>query len=389
MSISRGPQAFPKSEYVRRLSLVKLEMEKRDIGALVVSDQHNITYLTGYTALSGYVPQGLIVTIDAEEPTFILRQCDAPAALYECFMERDKIIAYSEALIGNSVRDGYDVVIEHLEELGATKRGIGIELYALPAVSADKFKTRLASARIVDCTKMVTWLRLVKSDLEIAVMRQAAAIADAAILRAAEVIRPGVHEADAVAEIAATLIRGVDGIRGTRIEQIGLCSSPRTGTCHIPWSDDVFRKGSQVNLEVGGSRHGYCAGLMRTYSLGAPSDRLKRTHEIQLAGLEAAIAAIAPGRTCSDVANAFYQTIEKQGLKKETRCGYAHGIGWIEPTASLKDGDMTVLVPNMTFHLMLGNWVDEEFGYVISETFRVSEDGAEILTSAPRKIFEI
>ncbi|RVC75382.1 aminopeptidase P family protein [Mesorhizobium sp. M2A.F.Ca.ET.046.02.1.1] len=389
MAVTKGPQAFPRSEYLRRISLVKSEMLQRDIDALVVSDMHNITYLTGYTALSGYVPQGLVLSMRDEEPTFILRRCDAPAALHQCFMERDRIIAYPEALIGNPVRDAYDPVIDFIEEAGLAKGGIGIELYSLPAQSAEKFRTRLSDARIVDCTKAVTWIRLIKSDLELEVMRQAAAISDAAILRAAEVIRAGVSEADAVAEIVGTLIRGAKGKPGTRIEQIGLCSSPRTGTCHIPWSEDFFRHGSQVNLEVGGSRHGYCAGLMRTYSIGAASDRLRRVHDIQVAGLEAALETVRPGATCSDVANAFYRTIEKQDLNKETRCGYAHGIGWLEPTASLKDGDMTELKPNMTFHLMLGNWIDEDFGYVISETFRVTESGVEVLTNVPRKIFEL
>lgn len=50
---------------------------------------------------------------------------------------------------------------------------------------------------------------------------------------------------------------------------------------------------------------------------------------------------------------------------------------------------MTELKPNMTLHLMLGNWVDEDFGYVISETFRVKESSAEVLTHAPRKLFEL
>jgi Xaa-Pro dipeptidase/ectoine hydrolase len=50
---------------------------------------------------------------------------------------------------------------------------------------------------------------------------------------------------------------------------------------------------------------------------------------------------------------------------------------------------MTQLQTNMTFHLMLGNWVDEDFGYVISETFRVTPSGGEALTTAPRKLFEL
>ncbi|RUW64522.1 M24 family metallopeptidase, partial [Mesorhizobium sp. M4B.F.Ca.ET.049.02.1.2] len=159
--------------------------------------------------------------------------------------------------------------------------------------------------------------------------------------------------------------------------------------CHIPWTGDVFRDGSQINVELGGTRHGYSAGLMRTFSIGAPSERLRRIHEAQVEGLEAALAAVRPGSTCSEVANAFYTTLRKHGFDKETRCGYAHGIGWLEPTASLKDGDTTELKPNMTFHLMLGNWIEDDFGYVISETFRVSGTGAEVLTKTPRKVFEI
>src|SRR5206468_12168337 len=87
-TISKGPQAFPRTEFLRRLAAVKLEMARRDIDALVVSDINNITYLTGYTALSGYVPQGLVVSIHEEEPTFILRRMDAPAAIHQTFMGR-------------------------------------------------------------------------------------------------------------------------------------------------------------------------------------------------------------------------------------------------------------------------------------------------------------
>ncbi|WP_342216304.1 M24 family metallopeptidase [Mesorhizobium sp. 113-1-2] len=74
----------------------------------------------------------------------------------------------------------------------------------------------------------------------------------------------------------------------------------RSGTSPISWSEDVFRGGSQGHHEIGGSRHGYYAGLICTYSIAAPSDRLRRVHEIELAGLEAALEAVRPGRTCSE-----------------------------------------------------------------------------------------
>lgn len=269
---------------------------------------------------------------------------------------------------------------------------MGLELNYLPALTAEKFRKRLPDARIVGSKKAVTWVRIVKSDFEITLMKEAAAIPDAAIVRATEMIGPGVREADVIAEIAATLARGAKGKPGTGFappSPIFLCSSPRTGTSHIPWSEDTIRDGSQINLEITGVRHGYVAPLMRTFSVGAASDRLRCLPEAEVAGLEAALKTVRPGATWSDVAGAFYRTIEKLGFKKESRCGYSIGIDWWEPTANLSEVDMTELKPNMTFHLMLGNWMEEEFGYVISETFRVTETDVEVLTNRPRKLFEL
>lgn len=389
MTIGHAPSAFPLSEYLRRLAAVKAEMARREIDALLVRSDANITYLTGYTARSGYVAQGLVVLGRAERPTFVLRRQDAPAALHQTYLTHLNVIGYPEDLIGNPERDGFDTMIELLHDVGVAERGVGLELGLLSAPTVSKFRDRLPRARIVDSTGAVDWIRGVKSDLEIAGMREAAAIADAGMQRAAEVIRPGVREADAVAEIVATLIRGVNDKVGTMVPPVFLCSTPRTGTSHIPWSEDVFREGSQINLELAGVRHGYTAALMRTFSIGAPSDRLRRLHEAEVAGMEAALATVRPGATCSDVARAFYRTIEGLGFTKESRCGYAIGIDWTEPTASLKDGDLTELKPNMTFHLMLGNWIDEDFGYVLSETFRVTESGAEPLTRTPRHLVEL
>ncbi|MDL2403300.1 M24 family metallopeptidase [Rhizobium mayense] len=389
MPIIKGPQAFPRAEFLRRLTLVKAEMGSLEIDSLVVGNASDITYLTGYTAKSGYVPQAIVVSLMDEEPTFILRRQDAPAAVHQTFMDHGKIIGYPEALIGNPDKDGFDAVIDFLNEIGVAGRGVGVQLGYLTSRSADKFKARLRKARIVDCTHSVAWIRMLKSDLEIAMMRDAAAIADAGIVKASEVIRSGVREADVMAEVAAQLARGANGKVGTDLASMYFCSSPRTGTCHIRWSEDVIRDGSQINLEIGGVRHGYVSAIMRTFSVGTPSDRLRRVHEAEVSGLEAALEKVRPGATCSDVANAFYRTIEKAGLQKDSRCGYAIGINWSEPTASLKAGDMTELKPNMTFHLMLGNWIDEDFGYVISETFRVTESGCEVLTKSPRRLFEL
>ncbi|TYL92380.1 aminopeptidase P family protein [Bradyrhizobium rifense] len=389
MTMPKSPQPFPRSEYLRRLTAVKSEMRRREIDVLVVTTPANITYLSGYTSKSGYVPQGLIVSSKAEEPTFITRRMDAPAAIHQMFIDRNHVIGYPEALIANPDRDGYDAIIDFILDEDFGRRSIGLEAKFLPALANEKFKVRAPDAKIVDCTNAVTWIRGLKSDLEITIMREAAAISDAGMLKAKEVIRPGVSEADASAEIIATLVRGADGKPGTDLASFFLCSTPRTSTCHIRWTEDTFRPGSQINLEFSGVRHGYTSPLMRTMIIGKPADELRRLHEGEVAGLEAALAAARTGRTCNDVAKAFNTTLRKHGFEKESRCGYAVGIDWTEPTASLKEADMTVLKQNMTFHLMLGNWIDEDLGYVISETFRVTDAGGEPFTKLPRELFQL
>ncbi|MQW56136.1 M24 family metallopeptidase [Sinorhizobium meliloti] len=389
MTISKGRQAFPRTEYLRRLATVKVEMARRDIEALMINNLPNITYLTGYTAHSGNVPLGIVVSVRNEEPAFILRRMDAPAAIHQTFLERDNVIGYPESLIGSAAKDGFDIVIDSIHDLGLAGRGLGLELDNLSPRAAEKFKVRMPRARIVDCTNVVAWIRIIKSDLEIAVIQEAAAISDAAIMRTAEVLRPGAREADVAAEISATLVRGVDGKPGTSLSDFFFCTSPRTGTPHIAWSEDNICRGSQINLQLSGVRYGYHGPIMRTFSIGAPSERLRRLYDAELAGLEAALSAVRPGATCSEVAGAFRRTIEKLGFRKESRCGFSTGIDWVEPTASLKDGDLTELKPNMTFDLMLGNWIDEDFGCALADTFRVTESGAEVLNRAPRNLFEI
>lgn len=63
---------------------------------------------------------------------------------------------------------------------------------------------------------------------------------------------------------------------------------------------------------------------MRTMSIGEPSDLIRRLHEGEVVGLEAALA---PAKTGShDVAAAFNTTQKTACFKKESRCGYPVGI---------------------------------------------------------------
>jgi Xaa-Pro aminopeptidase len=81
--------------------------------------------------------------------------------------------------------------------------------------------------------------------------------------------------------------------------------------------------------------------------------------------------------------------IARHGIEKDSRIGYPVGIGypptWGELTASIRAGDRTELQPNMTFHCIPAIWM-EKYGLVISETFAVTENGAECFADFPRTL---
>src|SRR5438046_1028864 len=142
MTLERGPQAFPREDYLRRMARVKAEMAKRELETLVVSFERNMNYLTGYFAPTQYVPQALVVFANREEPTLILRLMDAPIGHYQTYLGRDSVLAYPEELVGTSQKDGYDFIIEFIQKNRADKGGVGLEFGNLPPAATEKFKTR-------------------------------------------------------------------------------------------------------------------------------------------------------------------------------------------------------------------------------------------------------
>jgi ectoine hydrolase len=87
---------------------------------------------------------------------------------------------------------------------------------------------------------------------------------------------------------------------------------------------------------------------------------------------------------------AWTRTIERHGLYKDSRCGYAIGLNyppdWGERTISLRSTDETILEPNMTIHFMPGIWLDD-WGIAISEPIRITETGVEAFCDFPRQLF--
>jgi Xaa-Pro dipeptidase len=378
-------KAFERAEYLERLAKVKQRMHDAGIDLLMVSDDANMCYTSGYDASSGYVPQAILIPIDEEEPYWIGRAQDAACAFYTVFMDPDKIIGYPESFIGNPANHPYIFFADLFREHGWDGKRIGIE--DLSMSDHRELQKRLPNATLIDAGDLVGYVRLVKSDNEVEYMRQAGQISDLAMQTAVDVIAEGVRENDASAEIMRTLIRGTEQFGGGNPGGLNICKGARASAPHLPWSDEPFLKGEMVNLELGGFRHRYACGLSRTIAIGEPPAKLVELHKVVIEAMDKGLDTARVGATCEEIEAAWQSVVRPSGFVKDSRIGYSIGIDWLETAASLQPGDKTVLEPNMTFHMMQGMWM-EGWGYVMSGVFRIMPNGGpEVLTSFPRELF--
>lgn len=376
--------AFSQQEYRERTARLRQQMAARGMDALLVLNEPNMNYLTGYEGFSDYVPQLALVCQDEEDPWLILREQDVYCARPTSYLPESRILCYPEKYIGSSERTGWQPIGDIIRERVKSNR-IGVELtakvYGLKAHAA--LSNSLDLSKSIDADGIISKLREVKSSAEITYMEQAGKIVDRALQVGRIHIADGARECDVAAAVMHALCSGTPEFPGSPGRPPTMPVGTPANAPHIKWTDGRYKMGCQTNFEMGAFRHRYTCALSRTVFLGEPPARSRHLHQAALDGFLAQFETIRPGVKCSDVAQAFQRAFKPYGIRKESRSGYSIGLDWVDGGGSFQADDHTVIQTNMTFHVLIGIWEKEE-GYIFSETVRVTDDGAKSLSSMSR-----
>lgn len=384
---------FCQTEYDRRLEKTRHAMKRADIDVLFVTDPSNQNWLTAYDGWSFYVHQGVLVRTDGP-PIWWGRYMDMLGGQRTCWMDDQHILGYADDFVQSTERHAMQDLAAHIKRLGYGSARIGVEMenYYYSAKAHHVLTNALPNATFSDCTALVNWQRLVKSDDEIGFIRKAATISEKVVETAIKLAEPGKRKNELVADILHAGILGVDEIWGDYPAILPLTPSGQDATAaHLTWNGDPMRAGEATFFELSGCYRRYHAPLCRTVYLGTPPQDMLDTQKAQIEGIEAGLdAARASNRTC-DIAQAFLNVMEKRGITRKGRMGYPVGLSyppdWGERTASIRLEDKTVLEPGMTFHFMPALWMDD-WGLETTETILIKENGAaEALCSVPRQLF--
>ena len=383
---------FTPEEYKSRLKKVQALMQKKGIELLISQDPSNMNYLTGYDAWSFYYAQCVIVHVNADEPICFVRDQDAGGAYIKTYLKNENIIKYHEKYIHTWPLHPYDALVDLIKQRKWDKLSVGLEMdsHYFTAYCYEKIKNGLPNAKVLDCERLVNWVRVVKSDAEIEYMKAAAQITEIGMKKAFEVISPGVRQCDAVSEIYSTLIKGTPKFGGDYSSIVPMIPTGKgTSASHLTWSENNFVEGEATIIELSGVNKKYHCPMARTVLLGKPDQLKIDTMRKTIEALEAGIDLVKPGNSADDVAQAFWKVLDKYGIEKTSRTGYSIGIGyppdWGEHTLNISKGDMTILQPNVTFHMIavmqFGKW-----GVEASEAIRVTDKGAELFCNFSKEL---
>lgn len=317
---------FPLDEYQQRVSNTKKSMESKGIDVLIVTDPANMNYLTGFDGWSFYVHQGVIILMDEDEPIWFGRGQDGNAARLTTYLQEKNIYAYTDDYVQSTVKHPYEYVADILKERRQDKKRVATETdsYYYTAKCQERLEASLPNATFLDGHNLVNWVKIVKSENEIEFMKKAAVIAQRVMKTAYESVDIGVRQCDAAANVYHAQISGTKEYGGEYSSIVPLMPSGiRTSTPHLSWTDEPYRDGDTVILELSGNYKHYHCPLARTMILGSASQKVKDLGATVAEGLTAALEGIRPGMLCEDVESIWAKSIAKSGFVKDSRIGYS------------------------------------------------------------------
>jgi len=289
-------------------------------------------------------------------------------------------------------------------------------LAALNAVRAQARAGKQAPGEIRDLRGALDRMRLVKDAHEMAVMRRAAAIADAGHVRAMRASRPGLAEYELEAELSYEFRkRGADGHAYSPI----VAGGANACVLHYVENRNLLADNALVLIDAGCELEGYASDITRTFPVNGRFTGAQRdAYEIVLAAQRAAIDAIHPGATFVAYHDAALRVlvqgmadlgllagdidglIEREAYKPYYMHRTGHWLGLdVHDAGDYKTGeDWVTLAPGMSLTVEPGLYIRPAanvpehlhgIGIRIEDDVFVTEAGCEVYTAAPKTIADI
>ena len=371
---------FSERELAGRRDAACKAMADRGLDGLLLFKPESQYYLTGYDTFGYCFFQCLFLAADGRL-ALLTRAPDLRQAQQTSMIDDIRVWIDGAGTPAQNLR-------EMLRDLDAGRRlGVEWDTHGLTAAAGQQLETALAGAyHLEDASDLVSRLRLVKSPAELAYVREAARLADAAWDEAVRLARPGADEAEILAAMQGAVLAGGGDYPGNAFI-VG--SGQGALLCRYHTGRRALIAEDQLTLEFAGTWRHYHACLMRTLLVGQAAPEHRAMHAACVEALAACEAALRPGKPLSDVFHAHARVLDAAGYAKHrmNACGYSLGAvyppSWMD-WPMFHAGNDVPAAPGMVFFLhMIVMDSDAGRAMTLGHTVQVTETGVERLNRAP------
>jgi len=278
---------------------------------------------------------------------------------------------------------------EAFKAIGVTGKKLRIGVAAwldTNVVMMEGIKNAFPEAEIVRADQIMTELRRVKSDNEIACLREGARITQIATEEVIKAIRPGMTELQLVGIAQKTIYE-----HGAEYEGLPMYCFSQKSTKHAisRSSYKEIQMGDLVQLNLSAKICGYSPSIGMPISMGKLSAEKRELVEF---GLEAHMwteKQLKASVLSMDIAKNFKKLFDDRGFTKNFLYGPCHGLGLIEVEAPwMETISDYYLEKNMTFQIdtfVMGS----DFGLRWEKPIAVTENGIDMLSPQIGTIYEL
>ena len=374
---------FSSDEYDARLSNLRNIMSNKGLDACIFTSMHNIAYYSGFLYCSFGRPYGLIVT--ADNSITISAGIDAAQPWRRCHGDN---ITYTDWNRNNFFKSILSVTGKNII--------LGIEGDQLSIAQKSLLDEFLEPRASLDISADTMLQRMNKSDAELDLIRQGAAVADIGGYAIKDAVKSGARELDvAMAGRDAMELEIARRFPDSEYRDtwVWFQSGINTDGAHNPVTSRKLQLGDILSLNTFPMISGYYTALERTMFLGEVDKVSLDIWEANIAAHEYGISLLKPNISCAEVTQKINKFFEDRGLLQYRTFGYGHSFGVLshyygrEAGLELREDIDTILKPGMVISmepmLTIPNSHPGAGGYREHDILIITENGNENITKYP------
>jgi Xaa-Pro dipeptidase len=361
-----------------RLARLRAAMESDELDATAMVPGPNLYYLTGaHFHLM-------------ERPTVLFVPREGPLHAVIPLLERTKweSVAPEAVTIYWQDADGYDDAFRTLAaRFGPDfSRGrIGLEGQRMRVFEADAIRRAFPAATVLDAHATIARMRLHKDATEVAALRRAIQISEAALTAALATAAAGMTETAFRQRLVVEMLeRGADGLAFDPIVLSGPASADPHGS---PSAERRLERGQPLLLDFGAVSGGYNADITRTFFVEAADTEARDIYAAVLAANELGRRIAAPPMTLDELDRRVTASLHDAGYGELVLTKTGHGLGVdVHEAPQVMIGNMAAMEPGMVFTIEPSLMRAGGLGVRIEDDVLVTEDGVESLTAFDRAL---